>query len=121
MLECFYMKKITQKNKEEKTYKSGEVMSMLEHINDGIEIISEQHGEVVKRLDNLEVKVDNLEVKVDNLEVKFNNLEVKVDSMQEDVTEIKHKLSEKVDREEFNRLEKRFLKVERLVLTKKFV
>jgi hypothetical protein len=38
--------------------------------------------------------------------------------MQDDVTEIKHKLSEKVDREEFHKLENRVIKMEKLLLAK---
>lgn len=83
--------------KEEPTYKAGEVMSMLEQLNDGIQLLAEQHTEVVSRLDSLENKTDRL---------------------QEDVTEIKYKLSEKVDREEFEKLEKRMIKIEKLVFSK---
>lgn len=74
----------------EKTYKSGEVISMLEQINDGVEVIGEQYKDIVGRLD----------------------------TMQDDITEIKHKLSEKVDREEFNKMEKRMVKLEKLVFAK---
>jgi hypothetical protein len=100
------MKKNDQKNgdKKEQIFQSGEVMSMLEQMNDGIQLIAEQHGEVIKRLDNHDSRFDNLESKVDRL--------------QEDVTEIKHKLSEKVDREEFEKLEKRMIKLEKLVFAK---
>jgi len=90
------MKKKNQKNTEKK-YKSGEVISMLEQIDDGIKIIGEQHKDVVKRLDGIDVRLEG---------------------MQEDVTEIKHKLSEKVDREEFNRMEKRMIKLEKFVFAK---
>ncbi|EKE11877.1 MAG: hypothetical protein ACD_15C00005G0006 [uncultured bacterium] len=97
------MKKKNQKI-EDKTYKSDEVMSMLENINDGIHVISEQHGDIVIRLDNLEGR--------------FDNLEGRFDRMQDDITEIKHRLSEKVDRDEFNKMEKRMVKLEKLVFAK---
>lgn len=112
------MNKTAQKKNEEQTYKSSEVMAMLEQINDGIEVIGEQHKEVVIRLDRLETKVDNLERKVDNLETRMDSMENTMERMQDDVTEIKHKLSEKVDREEFNKLEKRTVKLEKLVFAK---
>ena len=97
------MKKNTQKTAE-KTYKAGEVMSMLEHINEGIEVIGEQHKGVVSRLDGIDGRLDG----IDN----------RLDVMQGDITEIKCKLSEKVDRDEFNKLEKRMVKLERLVFAK---
>lgn len=81
----------------EKTYKAREVMSMLEQINDGIEVIGEQHGELV---------------------TEIKSINGRLDSMQDDITEIKHKLSEKVDREEFNKLENRVVKMEKLLLAK---
>ena len=72
-------------------------MSMLEQMNDGIKLIGEQHGELVGEIKNI------------------NN---RLDVLQGDVTEIKHKLSEKVDREEFNNLEKRVIKMEKFFLAK---
>ncbi|MEI6650920.1 MAG: hypothetical protein WCL23_05880 [Candidatus Moraniibacteriota bacterium] len=131
------MKKSKDTENVEKVFSSDHVMSLLENMSDGIQIISEQHGGIVSRLDtidgrldrievrldtlevkvdNLEVKVDNLEVKVDNLEVKVDNLEIKTDHLQEDVTEIKHRLSQKVDLEDFQKLEKRLIKVEGFML-----
>ena len=124
------MKKSKDTENVEKVFSSDHVMSLLENMSDGIQIISEQHGGIVSRLDTidgrldrievrldtLEVKVDNLEVKVDNLEVKVDNLEIKTDHLQEDVTEIKHRLSQKVDLEDFQKLEKRLIKVEGFML-----
>ena len=114
----------------EKVFSSDHVMSLLENMSDGIQLISEQHGEVIQRLDKLdgrvdnleirfdrlEIKVDNLEVRFDNLETSFDNFEIKVDNLQEDVTEIKHKLAQKVDLEDFQKLEKRLMKVENFML-----
>lgn len=97
------MKKNTKKTAE-KTYRAGEVMSVLEHINEGIEVIGEQYKGVVIRLDGIDGRLDS----IDN----------RLDVMQGDITEIKFKLSEKVDRDEFNKLEKRMVKLERLVFVK---
>lgn len=120
------------KKDEEQTFKSSEVMMMLESLQDTIttlyegldvkmdkgfrevkeeiKILDKRVGKVEKKVDNLEVKIDKLEDKVDGLETRFDNFEVrfddlddKVDGIQEDVTEIKHKLSEKVDKEEFDK------------------
>ncbi|MEI7750064.1 MAG: hypothetical protein WCJ25_03605 [Candidatus Moraniibacteriota bacterium] len=145
------MKKSKDSENLEKVFSSDHVMSLLESMSDGIQIISEQHEGIVSRLDtidghldvidgrldkievrldtievrldtletkvdNLEVRFDTLETKVDNLEVRFDTLETKVDTLQEDVTEIKHKLSQKVDLEDFQKLEKRLIKVEGFVL-----
>jgi len=96
---------------EEKTYKANEVMSMLEQLNDGIRIIGEQHGETTSRLDD----IDNRLVGIDS---RLNSIDGKLEIMQGDITEIKHKLSEKVDRDEFNKLENRVVKMEKLILAK---
>ena len=118
------MKKKTQKSTEN-AYGFTQVMSMLENMNDGISVIakkqvelSDQVKEVKEKVDNLEVKVDNLEVKVDNLEVKVDRIDARLARVEDDVVDIKHNLSEKVDREEFNKLEKRMVKLEKLVFAK---
>ena len=105
------MKKNTRKPSGEEVFRSGEVMSMLEQMNDGIELISEQHGEIIKRLDKHDKRFDKFEG-------RFDKLEKKVDHLQDDVTEIKYRLSEKVDREEFEKLEKRMIKLEKMVFAK---
>ncbi len=147
------MRKGNQKKEIEQTYKSGEVMSMLENMNDGIRLIAEGQSGIVDRLDSMEGKVDSLETRFDSMETRFDSMEGKVDSLetrfdsmetrfdsmetrfdsmetrfdslegkvdrlQDDVTTIKHKLSEKVDKDDFDKLEKRLLKVERLVFSK---
>ncbi len=115
----------------EKTFGFSEVMSMLEGMNDGIQVLAEQHSGIIGRLDGMDARFDktdarfdkmdarfdNLETKVDNLETKVDNLEIKVDSLQVDVTDIKHKLSQKVDLEDFQKLEKRLIKLENFVLS----
>jgi len=109
------MKDKIQKNKnsvkEEPTYKAGEVVSMLEQLNDGIQLIAEQHTEIVGRLDGIDGRLDGIDGRLDSIESK-------TDRLQDDVTEIKYKLSEKVDREEFKKMEKRVIKLETLVFAK---
>ena len=133
------MKKKAAKNKPEKSFEFGQVMTMLEQMNDGIGVIAEAQAETNTKLketnsrlgslegkvDNLEVRFDGLEVRFDGLEGRFDGLEVKVDKLQEDmdivksdVSKIKIDLKRKVDYDEFEKLEKRMLKVERLVFTK---
>ncbi|MFA6974079.1 MAG: hypothetical protein WC238_05075 [Parcubacteria group bacterium] len=68
----------------EKTYKAGEVMSMLEQINDGIKIIAE---------DQLDIKKDIKTIKSD------------VDDIKSDIVDIKRDLKGKVDSSKFEILE----------------
>lgn len=107
-------------------------MSMLENMSDGISVIAESQKDlsgqmnVIKdKVDNLEVKVDNLEVKVDVIDKRLTRVEggvVEINErlirVEEDVVDIKHKLPEKIDRDEFNKVEKRVLKLEKLVFAK---
>jgi chaperonin cofactor prefoldin len=95
----------------EKTFRSGEVMSLLENMNEGIHVIAESQTEVIRRLDGLEGRMDTLETKVDTLEVKMDHL-------QDDMTDVKYKLSEKVDISDFKKLEKRVVKIEGLAFSK---
>ncbi|MEI8344037.1 MAG: hypothetical protein WCF93_03755 [Candidatus Moraniibacteriota bacterium] len=122
----------------EKTFGFGEVMSMLESMNDGIQVLAEQHSGIIGRLDGMDARFDKMDARFDkmdarfdkmdarfdkmdarfdNLETKVDSLETKVDSLQVDVTDIKHKLSQKVDLEDFQKLEKRLIKLENFVLS----
>lgn len=105
-------------NGDQEKYSKGEVLSMLESINDGIKVIGEQHGGIVKRLDGIDGRLDGIDGRLDGIDGRLDSLETKTDRLQEDVTEIKHKLSEKVDREDFNNLEKRMVTIEKLVFAK---
>ncbi|MBP9751908.1 MAG: hypothetical protein KBD19_03545 [Candidatus Moranbacteria bacterium] len=89
-------KKIPKKKDDEKSFSSGEVMSLLEAMNEGIQIIAEDQSDIKQRMLSLESKIDRL---------------------QEDMTDVKYMLSEKVDRAEFKKLEKRMVKVEKLVFS----
>ena len=95
-----------------KTYSENEVVVILEDIRSQFMAFGE--GQQV-----ISDKVDGLENKFDNLENRFDNLEIKVDKLQDDVTDIKHKLSKKVDLEDFQKLEKRVIKLEKLAIAKK--
>jgi len=97
------MKKKIKKS-EEKTYKSGEVVSMLEQINGGIEVIGEQYKNVVGRLDGIDNRLDKIEGDID--------------VMKSDISDIKYDLKEKVSYAEFEKMEKRMVKLEKLVFSK---
>ncbi len=134
------------KNENEKKYDIDQVGSMIEALTSTVQLAFDQNDITNRHLNNIEkdvstlksdvseLKTDVSELKTDvstlksemvevkgrlgNVEIKLENVEDKVDVLQEDVTDIKHKLSEKVDREEFNALEKRLIKLERMVLEK---
>ena len=115
----------------EKTFGFSEVMSMLEGMNDGIQVLAEQHSGIIGRLDGMDARFDKtdarfdkmdarfdkMDARFDKMDARFDNLETKVDSLQVDVTDIKHKLSQKVDLEDFQKLEKRLIKLENFVLS----
>jgi len=50
------------------------------------------------------------------LEEKVDRIDERLIRVEDDVVWIKHKLSEKVDRDEFQKLEKRLIKLEKMVL-----
>lgn len=105
-------KKIQKKQKnDEPTFSSSEVMSLLEHMNDGIAVIAESQVGFSKRFDGIDGRLDGIDDRLDSLESK-------TDRIQEDVTDIKSQLSEKVDHSEFVKLEKRMVKLEQVVFSK---
>jgi predicted nuclease with TOPRIM domain len=112
------MKKKTTKNNSEKSFEFGQVMTMLEQMNDGIGVIAEAQGETNNRLGNLEKKADGIDKRLINVEGNVIAINERLIRVEDDVIEIKHKLSEKVDRDEFNKMEKRMIKLEKLVFAK---
>jgi peptidoglycan hydrolase CwlO-like protein len=105
------------KEKNKKMYSKDHVLVMFEEIKDQFSVFGEGQQMLSDKVDNLEGKFDNLEGKVDNLEVKVDKMQGDINIMQEDITEIKHRLSEKVDLADFQKLEKRLIKLEKLVLS----
>ena len=90
------MKKKTVKNIK-KTYRADEVLTMLESINDNVAVIAEQYIGVNNRLDNIEANLD---------------------IMKNDISDIKYDLRQKVSYDEFEKMEKRVIKLEKLVFAK---
>lgn len=93
-------------------------MTMLEQMSDGIGVIAEAQGETNQRLGVLETRFDGLETRFDGLESKIDRLQEDMDIVKSDVAKIKTDLKRKVDYDEFEKLEKRMLKVERRVFAK---
>ena len=90
------MKKINDNKKIEEVFSASGIRELMESINDRIQfIIHEQHDEIISCFDKMDGCLDKL---------------------QDDVTEIKYKLSEKVDTRDFKKLEKRLIKLEKMVL-----
>jgi DNA repair ATPase RecN len=108
------MKKV--KDKKEKMYKSGEVVSMLESINDGIQVISEQYGEMLKKFDKVDTRFDKIEARLDKIEARLDKIEFDVDAIKSELLKIKRELQKKISTEEFEKLEKRVFKLEKLVM-----
>lgn len=119
-------KKIQKKQKnDDPAFSSSEVMSLLEHMNEGIAVIAESQSGFTKRFDGIDKKfagidkrLDGIDDRLDGIDGRLDSLESKTDRIQEDVTDIKSQLSEKVDRSEFVKLEKRMVKLEQVVFSK---
>lgn len=101
--------KKNKKAEREEVFRSGEVMTMLESMNDGIQLLAEQHGGIVTRLDGIDNRLDGMQGDITEIKERLVRVE-------DDTIEIKHKLSEKVDLADFQKLEKRLVKLEKVVL-----
>ena len=66
-----------------------------------------------EKFDKVETGLDRVENKLDAVENRLGGVEDKLDGVESDVSEIKHKLCQKVDVEDFQKLEKRVVKLER--------
>ncbi len=95
--------------KTSKVYSGDQVVAILEDIKDQFNAFGEGLGVVSDGQERLEKRFNRLEKKVEEIDIRLI-------SVQGDVIEIKHKLSEKVDLADFQKLEKRMIKLEKLVL-----
>lgn len=123
--------KNTSKKTEEKTFTANEVGSMLERIDNSVKILAEGHSTLVdgqndikkiltsvdQRLEKVEIRLDSVENRLDSVEDKLELVETKIDRLQDDMVEVKFDLKRKVDAEQFEKLEKRVVKLEKLSLS----
>jgi chromosome segregation ATPase len=128
------MQKQTKKIKE-KVYTVGEVGSLLESMDGTMKLMSENYSSLVKtqdkilavqydmqnqlervevRLGSVENRLENVENRLENVENRLDSVETKIDRLQDDMVEVKFELKRKVDAEEFEKLEKRVVKLEQL-------
>ncbi|HBI17457.1 MAG TPA: hypothetical protein DDY52_04945 [Candidatus Moranbacteria bacterium] len=118
------MKKKTVKNI--KKMKSSDKMSVvLESLNDNIAIIAEQHLEITghlssidNRLDGIDNRLDGIDNRLDGIDERLDNMQEDLNVMKDDISDIKYDLKQKVSYDEFEKMEKRVLKLEKLVSAK---
>ncbi|MCX6763521.1 MAG: hypothetical protein NTZ97_02195 [Candidatus Moranbacteria bacterium] len=108
------MKKRAKKiNNLEQTFKSGEVMSMLENMNDGIRVIGEDQQDIKKDVRYIKNDMDVIKSDVDAIKGNINLMKSDINVLKSDVAEIKFELKRKVYYDEFEKLEKRVVKLEK--------
>lgn len=66
------------------------------------------------KFDNVDKRFDGVDERLDKVENRLDSVEVKIDRLQDDMVEVKYDLKNKVDRAEFERLEKRVIKLEKV-------
>lgn len=102
-----------------------EFLEFKKETKDNFKAVAGAFTEMNDKMDNMQGDINNLQEDVKVIKGDISNLQedVKVikgdvSNIQGDVIEIKHKLSEKVDLKDFQTLEKRFVKLEKLVFAK---
>ena len=85
---------------------------------EGQDILANKVDKIDERLENVEVKVDAIDERLEKVEVKVDKIDNRLENVEDNIIEIKHKFSEKVDLEDFQKLEKRFVKLEKIVFEK---
>ena|SRR3989344_8889051 len=88
-----------------KTFSESEVGTLLENIDDKLDFLIEGQTGLVGRADRLDSGMTRLEMKVDTLTDTVGEMKV-------ELTEVNEKLDYKVDRPQFNKLEKRVVLLE---------
>lgn len=87
---------------------------MLENMNDGIKIIAEDQQEMKKDIKYIKNDVDVIKSDIDVMKGDINLLKGDVNVLKSDIAEIKFELKRKVSYDEFEKLEKRVVKLEKL-------
>ena len=93
---------------------SSEIGTLLEHINDKVTLISEQHVDLKAGYQKMDKKIDTLTKRVDNVVDMVGAIKEGVEVLKDDVSiikmdieTIKHDLKSKIGRDEFSVLERR--------------
>jgi len=108
----------------------------LSSVSDKVNSIEIGQNALSGKVDKLEIGQDAISDKLDNfmketkdqfmafgegqevLADKVDRMDERLEKVGDNTVEIKHKLSEKVDLEDFQKLEKRFVKLEKIVLAR---
>lgn len=69
-----------------------ETRVLLEGMNSNIRLITEQHGTIVKKLEEHDRRFDTLESAILNVDSRVKNLDVRVEKLEQGQEEIKQKL-----------------------------
>ncbi|MEI8344419.1 MAG: hypothetical protein WCF93_05750 [Candidatus Moraniibacteriota bacterium] len=121
------MKNQTKKTKE-KVYTMEEVGSLLESMDGTMKMMSENYVGLVKtqdkilavqydmknQLERVEIRLSGVEGRLDGVEQRLEKVETKIDRLQDDMVEVKFELKKKVSTDDFEKLEKRVVKLENL-------
>ncbi|EKE19771.1 MAG: hypothetical protein ACD_8C00109G0002 [uncultured bacterium] len=106
--------KNTSKKSEERAFTANEVGSMIERFDDSLKILAENYVGMDQRMGRIENKLESVDNRLGNVENKLELVETKIDRLQDDMVEVKFDLKRKVDAEQFEKLEKRVVKLEKI-------
>ncbi len=134
------MKNLKNTN-EEKAFTATEVGVMFEHLDGSIKLLAEsmtikfegvdgkfegidkrfdsidrKFDIIDGRLDGIDGRLDGIDGRLDGIDGRLDTIDKKIDILQDDMVEVKFELKRKVDAEQFEKLEKRVVKLEKLSL-----
>jgi hypothetical protein len=114
-LQFYYMNMKNQTKKtENKIYTTSEVGVILERVEDTVKILAESHMGLAKKQDEMQETLVNMDNRLGRVEIRLNSVETKIDRLQDDMVEVKFELKKKVSTDDFEKLEKRVVKLEKL-------
>lgn len=87
---------------------TSELGSMIEDLDTKIVTLSE----------SVDIKFENVNNKLDHVDNRLELVETKIDRLQDDMVEVKFELKRKVGQDEFEKLEKRVVKLEKVSLAR---
>lgn len=109
------------KQSEEKVFTASDMGLILERIDDSFKLMTEsmdiKFENVDQKFEAVDKRFDGIDRRLDGIDCRLDLVETKIDRLQDDMVEVKFELKRKVDAEEFERLEKRVVKLENLSLS----
>jgi len=92
------MKKLTKSKSSKKSLPTPEYDSeretrvLLEEIDQNVKTVAEQHGSIIEKIDDLDIRVQSVETGVETVNIKVSALDTKVNRIERELETVKNEI-----------------------------